>query len=95
MEIVEEYGASTSSGRYFSCGVTEVFLEERAHVRHQYVELEAAGAVHIKGTLVQQAQSSSYTLTEARVGGGLSRHDLRINQVRVLSPSLGKWEEKA
>ena len=46
------------------------------------MEREASGAIHVKGTLVRQAENSTYRLTEARLGGGLSRHDVRVDQVR-------------
>lgn len=35
----------------------------------------------MKATLVNQGAGSSYSLTEARVGGALSRHDLSIEQL--------------
>lgn len=45
------------------------------------MELEGAGASHVKATLVQQGAHSRYVLTEASLGGTLSRHDLGIEQV--------------
>lgn len=47
----------------------------------RYVELEGAAARHVKATLVQQGPRSRYVLTEAALGGALSRHDLGIQQV--------------
>ena len=38
--------------------------------------------MHMKGTLVRQAASSSYKMTEARLGGKLTRQDINIMQVR-------------
>ena len=40
--------------------------------------------MHMKGTLVRQAGGSSYKLTEARLGGRLTRQDIHIVQVRVM-----------
>lgn len=50
-------------------------------VRHGFVEREHVDAIHVKSTLVQQAASSRYALTEARVGAALSRHDVGVQQV--------------
>lgn len=34
VELIEEYGAASSSrGQYFSCGISEIFLEGGAQVR--------------------------------------------------------------
>lgn len=49
----------------------------------RYAALEGRGALSMKGTLVAQGARSRYALTEARVGGALTRHDLSIQQVRV------------
>ena len=38
--------------------------------------------MHMKGTLVRQAARSSYKLTEARLGGRLTRQDVNVMQVR-------------
>lgn len=48
---------------------------------HRYVQLEGRAALHMKGTLVRQAAESSYKLTEARLGGRLTRQDINIQQV--------------
>lgn len=52
----------------------------------RYVELESSQAWHMKATLVSQAASSSYSMTETQLGGRLTRHDLSIQQ--VLHPFL-------
>lgn len=60
----------------------QVSLAEGAALQHGYVQLEAArGAAHTKSTLVRQAARSSYTLTEACLGGQLARHDVNVEQV--------------
>lgn len=56
--------------------------------RCRYVALEGRRALHMKGTLVRQAAESSYKLTEARLGGRLTRQDINIEQVPVLAPCL-------
>lgn len=40
--------------------------------------------MHMKGTLVRQAASSSYKMIEARLGGKLTRQDINIMQVTGL-----------
>ena len=92
--IVEEFrglqaaeGAADDAG--VPCGapiklinaVAEFELDDGAALQHSYVQLESAGSAHFKATLVNQGRESSYTLTEARMGGSLSRHDLSIAQL--------------
>lgn len=60
--------------------VTEVNVAEAGQVSLDYVNLEAPGTLHFRTTLVQQAADSRFTLTEARVGGSLTRHDLGVQQ---------------
>eukprot|EP00878_Enallax_costatus_P007611 GHUV01007969.1.p1 GENE.GHUV01007969.1~~GHUV01007969.1.p1 ORF type:complete len:263 (+),score=86.50 GHUV01007969.1:108-791(+) len=60
--------------------VAEVVLAENAVLKHGYVNREAQNAQHFKATLVTQAESSTYELVEARVGGSITRHDVGINQ---------------
>ncbi len=50
----------------------------------RYAALEGRGALAMKATLVAQGARSQYRLTEARVGGALTRHDLNIQQARPL-----------
>lgn len=81
LEVVEEYvSADASSGQHAVFAVAEVLLEACASLKHGYVEREASGSVHFKATLVDQAEGSSYSLVEARVGGGLTRHDVGVAQ---------------
>lgn len=87
-EIVEEFaplGGSAADGSggvaSLTTAVAEFELDDRAALKHSYVELEGAGAAHVKATLVNQGRESSYTMTELRVGGRLSRHDVSIEQL--------------
>ena len=82
-EVLEEYVSADSAGgagRTAVFSVAEALLEEDARLRHGYVEREAAGAVHLKASLVAQAEGSTYSLVEARAGGGLARHDVGVAQ---------------
>lgn len=74
-------GAAAPAVSYLTNAVAEFELDDRAQLKHSYVELEDAGAAHMKATLVNQGRESSYTLTETRIGGSLSRHDLSIEQL--------------
>ena len=93
-EVVEEFaavnmGGSDSSasqeneqGAYFVTSVTECELDDGSELQHRYVQLEATvDAIHFKSTLVTQGSQSRYALTEARLGGSMSRHDVDIQQV--------------
>ncbi|KAF8065543.1 IDA4 [Scenedesmus sp. PABB004] len=79
-ELVEEHVSAGSSGAHAAVCVAEVALGEGAALRHGYAARDAAGGCHFKSTLVTQAEGSSYSLVEARIGGSLSRHDLSIAQ---------------
>lgn len=89
LEVVEEFSpADPNSGKYFTCALAEVVLGQGASFQHGYVQREAAGAVHMKGTLVQQDQGSQYSVTEATLGGTLTRHDLGITQLGAGTSSV-------
>ena len=89
-EVIEEFGAlvgestggnSGGGGGYLMTGVTEIELDDGAMLKHSYVDLEAPGAAHFKATLVNQGKESQYSMTEARVGGALTRHDVGVDQL--------------
>ena len=76
----------STSGHRLNVPVAELFLSSGATLNHSYVELEPRGTWHAKETLVDQAEGSTYSLTEARTGGAaaISRADV---DVRQLGPS--------
>lgn len=74
VEVIEEFVGQPGEGNYFMNSVTEIVLGKNASVAHRMVQTEAEGAFHIKNTFVQQEESSSYELVEARLGGQLSRY---------------------
>lgn len=83
-EIVEEFvslGESKSQGATATFSVTEIELDDQASLSHIFVELEDQNAIHMKSTLVSQGTESTYGLTEVRLGGALSRHDVGIVQL--------------
>jgi Fe-S cluster assembly protein SufD len=83
LELIQEFISlpSSSSSDTFTCALAEIVLEEGAALTHGYAEREDAKAIHCNGTLVNQAKGSTYSLTEARVGAMLSRHDVSIHQM--------------
>jgi Fe-S cluster assembly protein SufD len=81
-EVIEEFSSiNDSQGNYMVTAVTEIELDDRAALKHSYIDLEADGAAHFKTTLVNQGKESQYTLTEAQIGGSLTRHDLGVDQL--------------
>jgi Fe-S cluster assembly protein SufD len=76
-----ETAAPAVAYSYLTAAVAEIELDDGAALKHSYVQLEAATVAHMKATLVNQGKASSYTLTEACVGGALARHDLSIQQL--------------
>lgn len=79
-EVVEEFVGAAADVSTLTCSTAEVVVGEEAVVAHRYVERESSPSLHTRATLVRQASRSSYTLTEARLGAALSRHDLAIQQ---------------
>lgn len=79
-EIVEEL-VTLGSGSTASMSVTEIELDDTATLVHKIVELENDDSISLKSTLVSQGTESAYNLTEVRVGGRLTRHDLGIVQL--------------
>ena len=74
IEIVEEHvGQQDGHGHYFINSVAEFVLASNASVSHRFVESDVDGAFNVKNTFVSQAERSSYSLIEARLGGQLSR----------------------
>lgn len=80
-EVIEEFSSLNDSGNYMVTAVTEIELDDKAALKHSYIELEADGATHFKTTLVNQGKESQYSMAEARIGGSLTRHDLGVDQL--------------
>ncbi|KAK9861536.1 hypothetical protein WJX84_012155 [Apatococcus fuscideae] len=83
LQILEEFVPLDSSHtcRYLTNATAEFELAESSTLQHGYANLEGGAAWHIKSTLVNQAARSHYALTEASLGGTLTRHDVVINQM--------------
>jgi len=90
-EIIEEYSSiNDNQGQYMVTAVAEIELDDRAVLKHGYIELEADGAAHFKTTLVNQGKESKYSLIEARIGGSLTRHDLGVEQLGTETDTVMK-----
>ncbi|CAL5226157.1 g8980 [Coccomyxa viridis] len=81
-EVIEEFvsPATDFSTPHVTNALAEMELAQGARLKHGYVCLEGRQAMHMKGTLVRQAASSTYKLTEARLGGRLTRQDVNVAQ---------------
>lgn len=80
--IVEEFvSMAGSNGSHASFSVAEIELDDTASLTHKFVELDGNNAINIKSTLVSQGKESTYSLTEVRLGGELTRHDVGIVQL--------------
>jgi Fe-S cluster assembly protein SufD len=81
-EVIEEFvSLPSASGACASFSVMEVELDDAASFTHKYVALEEAKGVSMKSTLVAQGKESTYSLTEVRLGGELTRHDVGVVQL--------------
>ncbi len=80
--IAQEYISLTSTSPCYTLvnSVSEVHVAQGGQVSLDYVNLEGPGSLHFHTTLVEQDTDSAFRLTEARVGGGLTRHDVGVLQ---------------
>ena len=85
--LVEDYIA-LGNGSYFANPVTEIYVEENAHVNHIRVQRDGVEAFHIGKTAVSQAQNSHYACHAISVGGRISRHNLEIFQLGVQTETI-------
>jgi Fe-S cluster assembly protein SufD len=87
LELLEYYGAVAlgcsdipKNQGYFNNVVTEIFVQENAHLKHNRVQRESGDGIQISNTIVTQSQDSKYTLCEISLGAKLARHNLQIYQ---------------
>ena len=75
VEIIEEFVSigDGCSGQYWVNAVLEASVATRGSLLHSYVEQEAPSAYHTKATLITQAEDSTYSMVECRMGGSISR----------------------
>jgi Fe-S cluster assembly protein SufD len=78
--LVETFWGDPNHCPYFTNGVTELWLEDNAEVKHIRVQQEAATAFHVGKTGVSQAKDSRYHSVSLSLGGQLSRHHLEVYQ---------------
>ena len=76
LTMVESY-VSVDGGRYLNNAVTEVALDDGAHLEHHRVLLDR-DAYHVGMTRVRQGRDSSFTSTAFSTGPELARHDLNV-----------------
>ena len=80
--IIEEFvSLPGTGGAHATFSVTEIELDDAASLTHKFVGLDGDKAVNLKSTLVSQGKESTYSLTEVRLGGELTRHDVGIVQL--------------
>ena len=76
LTMVESY-VSVDGGRYLNNAVTEIALDDGAHLEHHRVLLDT-DAYHVGMTRVRQGRDSSFTSTAFSTGPALARHDLNV-----------------
>ncbi|HLP89227.1 MAG TPA: Fe-S cluster assembly protein SufD [Nostocaceae cyanobacterium] len=80
INLVEDYITTSTTGEYFTNGVTEIWLADNAEVNHTRISREGVDAFHVGKTAVTQARDSRYSCHAVTVGGKLSRHHLEVLQ---------------
>ncbi len=77
--IVEHYvNAGSNDDVYFNNVVSEVVLDENAHIDHYKVQDESIAAFHIASMQVNQARSSNFRSHYVSFGGRLVRNEARV-----------------
>lgn len=86
-QIVESYGAISNNCTdipqnypYLTNAVSEIYLEENAHLEHIRVQRESGDGFQIARSAIAQKSHSRYTYVEVSLGAKLSRHNLDIYQ---------------
>ncbi|HLF66907.1 MAG TPA: Fe-S cluster assembly protein SufD [Gammaproteobacteria bacterium] len=87
VEIVEHY-ADLHDVAYFNNVVTEVTLDENAHLTHYKLEQEGNQSFHFGGVHVKQAQGSVFHTHALTLSGNFSRHDITTRMVSPLAQCI-------
>lgn len=74
--IIESF--ETSTGRAFTCPVTEIRLEKSARLEHIKFQNESLDSVHIANIAVHQEAQSVFTSTNVNFGGHSARNDINV-----------------
>ena len=77
LTVVETYAGSPTDS-YFTNAVTEVALDEGAHVDHYRLLLESPSAFHVGTSRVRQGKDSIFTSASFALGTSLARNDLEV-----------------
>lgn len=85
--LLEDYIA-LGEGAYVTNPVTEIYVEENAHVNHVRVQRDGQEAFHIGKTAVSQAENSHYACHAISIGSQISRHHLEIFQTGIQTETL-------
>jgi Fe-S cluster assembly protein SufD len=75
--LIESY-VSLDSGKSFSNSVTEIFLEDEAHLTHYRIQKENADSFNVGATQAILGRGSVYDSTNINLGAALSRHDTGV-----------------
>ncbi len=69
---------SENANESFTNGVTEIFVEENAHLSFDKIQFEEDTCFHISTEQVEQAKNSTFTINTITLNGGLVRNNLNI-----------------
>jgi Fe-S cluster assembly protein SufD len=73
--VIEGYGG-LGGGRYWTNAVTDVVVEDDAHLELTRVQRETAGACHVATTRSRQGRGSVLRFHPVVLGAALARHDI-------------------
>lgn len=75
--VIESYH-SLHEGAYFNNIVSEIVLDENAHLEHVRIQNESRSAYHIAAREVHQSRHSVYTSISVDLGGALVRNNFNV-----------------
>ena len=87
--VIEDYVALSQPHQqeeaYFTNAVTEIVLEDNAHLTHVRVQREGSKAFHIAECAVSLGHASNYQSVSIALGALISRYNLRVLQTAEAS----------
>jgi len=82
--VIEDYVMLSQQhcqeNEYFTNAVTEIVLEDNAHVNHIRVQREGSKAFHIANCAVSLGRASNYQSVSVALGARISRYNLHVLQ---------------
>jgi len=78
VKLLESY-ISFDSGDYFTNAVTDIYVQESAHLEHCKIQAEASDAFHVGSVRIQQDSDSQVETFNFSIGSKIGRNNLDVS----------------